>query len=301
MSLVVSGLCKNYGAQKALDDVSFEAVRGSVLGFLGPNGAGKSTTMKIITGSLGADAGEVRVLGLDALSFPKKASPLIGYLPEKNPLYPDMYVWEFLSFAGGLYGLKGKNLKDRIAQMIAQTGLEPEQHKKIGQLSKGYQQRVGLAKALIHDPEVLLLDEPTTGLDPNQLADIRRLIGELSKDKIVILSTHIMQEVASICQEVVLISGGKIRLMDSLENFQKKGNENRLVLEVEEPVELGWFESFGDVEYGPKGTCQVLIRTEQPKDSRKVLLQIVRQRGLNLVSLTQAQSRLEDLFRQYTR
>jgi ABC-type multidrug transport system, ATPase component len=211
MSLSVSRLSKSFGSQKVLDEVSFEAKAGRILGFLGPNGAGKSTTMKIIAGYLSAEGGSVEVMGTDALVFPKKVSSLIGYLPEKNPLYSDMYVKEFLTFAGGLYGLSGKDLQSRRNEMLEKTGLLPEQHKKIGQLSKGYQQRVGLAKALIHDPKVLILDEPTTGLDPNQLAEIRQLIREIGKAKTLIISTHIMQEVEAICDDVVIIAKGKIQ------------------------------------------------------------------------------------------
>ncbi|MCR9083699.1 MAG: ATP-binding cassette domain-containing protein, partial [Cyclobacteriaceae bacterium] len=216
MSLSVSRLSKSFGSQQVLDEVSFEAKAGRILGFLGPNGAGKSTTMKIITGYLSAEEGSVEVMGTDALVFPKKVSSLIGYLPEKNPLYSDMYVKEFLTFAGGLYGLSGKDLQSRRNEMLEKTGLLPEQHKKIGQLSKGYQQRVGLAKALIHDPKVLILDEPTTGLDPNQLAEIRQLIREIGKAKTLIISTHIMQEVEAICDDVVIIAKGKIKAADSL-------------------------------------------------------------------------------------
>ena len=300
MSLVVSQLCKNYGSQKALDEVSFTAVPGRILGFLGPNGAGKSTTMKIITGYIQADGGAVQVLGKDALSNPKIVSPLIGYLPEKNPLYQDMYVKEFLEFSGGLYGLKGKELNRRLGEMLEKTGLTPEQHKKIGQLSKGYQQRVGLAKALIHDPKVVILDEPTTGLDPNQLVEIRKLIQEVAVEKTLILSTHIMQEVEAICKDVVIINKGKIKAVDSLENFQNQGNQNQLSLETEEALELAWFENLGKVEFGPKGNNQVLIQVEDPQAARKVVMSLINEKGLNLINLNQSKKNLEDLFRDIT-
>lgn len=300
MSLVVSQLCKNYGSQKALDEVSFTAVPGRILGFLGPNGAGKSTTMKIITGYIQADGGAVQVLGKDALNNPKIVSPLIGYLPEKNPLYQDMYVKEFLEFSGGLYGLKGKELNRRLGEMLEKTGLTPEQHKKIGQLSKGYQQRVGLAKALIHDPKVVILDEPTTGLDPNQLVEIRKLIQEVAVEKTLILSTHIMQEVEAICKDVVIINKGKIKAVDSLENFQNQGNQNQLSLETEEALELAWFENLGKVEFGPKGNNQVLIQVEDPQAARKVVMSLINEKSLNLINLNQSKKNLEDLFRDIT-
>jgi ABC-2 type transport system ATP-binding protein len=300
MSLSVSRLSKSFGTQKVLDEVSFEAKAGRILGFLGPNGAGKSTTMKIITGYLSAEGGSVEVMGTDALAFPKKVSSLIGYLPEKNPLYSDMYVKEFLTFAGGLYGLSGKDLQSRRNEMLEKTGLLPEQHKKIGQLSKGYQQRVGLAKALIHDPKVLILDEPTTGLDPNQLADIRQLIREIGKEKTLILSTHIMQEVEAICDDVVIIAKGKIKAADSLQNFQQAGSGQQLIVETEESLDLGWFEGFQEVAFGPKGNKQVVIGTADAAGARKIVLGIIQEKELNLLALNQGKRSLEELFRQYT-
>ncbi|WP_100629180.1 gliding motility-associated ABC transporter ATP-binding subunit GldA [Algoriphagus formosus] len=300
MSLSVSRLSKSFGSQKVLDEVSFEAKAGRILGFLGPNGAGKSTTMKIITGYLSAEGGSVEVMGTDALAFPKKVSSLIGYLPEKNPLYSDMFVKEFLTFAGGLYGLSGKDLQSRRNEMLEKTGLLPEQHKKIGQLSKGYQQRVGLAKALIHDPKVLILDEPTTGLDPNQLADIRQLIREIGKEKTLILSTHIMQEVEAICDDVVIIAKGKIKAADSLQNFQQAGSGQQLIVETEESLDLGWFEGFQGVAFGPKGNKQVVIGTADAAGARKAVLGIIQEKKLNLLALNQGKRSLEELFRQYT-
>ncbi|KPQ16201.1 MAG: gliding motility-associated ABC-type uptake system ATPase component GldA [Algoriphagus marincola HL-49] len=300
MSLSVSRLSKSFGSQKVLDEVSFEAKAGRILGFLGPNGAGKSTTMKIITGYLSAEGGSVEVMGTDALAFPKKVSSLIGYLPEKNPLYSDMFVKEFLTFAGGLYGLSGKDLQSRRNEMLEKTGLLPEQHKKIGQLSKGYQQRVGLAKALIHDPKVLILDEPTTGLDPNQLADIRQLIREIGKEKTLILSTHIMQEVEAICDDVVIIAKGKIKAADSLQNFQQAGSGQQLIVETEESLDLRWFEGFQEVAFGPKGNKQVIIGTADAAGARKTVLGIIQEKELNLLALNQGKRSLEELFRQYT-
>ena len=218
MSLIIKSVTKSYDKQQALTDVSFTLNKGEIVGFLGPNGAGKSTLMKIITCYLQQDSGKVQVCNLDTKEQDLKVKAKIGYLPEHNPLYTDMYVKEYLSFVGGIY--KVKNLNNRIAEIIIQIGLMPEQSKKIGELSKGYRQRVGLAAALLHNPEVLILDEPTTGLDPNQLAEIRNLIKEVGKDKTVLLSTHIMQEVDKMCNRVIIISKGKIVDNQLISNFQ---------------------------------------------------------------------------------
>lgn len=300
MSLEVSQLSKLYGTQKALDSVSFSAQPGRILGFLGPNGAGKSTTMKIITGCLGADSGEVKILGENALANPKLLSPKIGYLPENNPLYHDLYVREFLEFSGGLYGMKSAHLRKRIEELIKKTGLSPEQHKKIGHLSKGYRQRVGLARALIHDPEVVILDEPTTGLDPNQLVDIRNLIREIAENKTLIFSTHIMQEVEAICQDVVIINKGRILAASALTDLKAGNNQLELVLETEEELELVWFEKLGSVKFGSKGKQQLIVETSDPVESRKALMQIMTERNLNLNSLNQSRKNLETLFREIT-
>jgi ABC-2 type transport system ATP-binding protein len=208
--LKVQNLNKIYATQKAVDNISFEAQKGEIVGFLGPNGAGKSTTMKVATGYLTPTSGTVEVCGYDVLTSPMEVRKNIGYLPEHNPLYLEMYVKEFLEFIGGIYGLKGNFLRTRIEEVTEIFGLGLEAKKKIGQLSKGYRQRVGLAQALIHDPQVLILDEPTTGLDPNQLAEIRAVIRNIGKEKTVIFSTHIMQEVEAICDRVVIINRGKI-------------------------------------------------------------------------------------------
>jgi ABC-2 type transport system ATP-binding protein len=214
VSIKVKNLTKHFGQQKAVDEISFEAKPGKILGFLGPNGAGKSTSMKMITGYLAPTSGEAEICGKSVLTDELEVKKLIGYLPENTPLYADMYVREFLSFVGETYQLK--NLQHRVDDVIKQVGLTPEQHKKIGMLSKGYKQRVGLAQAIIHQPQVLILDEPTSGLDPNQLTDIRALIKNLGKDKTVVLSTHIMQEVEAICDEVIIINKGKIVANDTI-------------------------------------------------------------------------------------
>ncbi|MBT5615616.1 MAG: ATP-binding cassette domain-containing protein [Flavobacteriales bacterium] len=218
MSLIINSVTKSYDKQQALADVSFTLNKGEIVGFLGPNGAGKSTLMKIITCYLQQDSGKVQVCNLDIQEQDLQVKAKIGYLPEHNPLYADMYVKEYLSFVGGIY--KVENLNNRIAEIILQIGLIPEQSKKIGELSKGYRQRVGLAAALLHNPEVLILDEPTTGLDPNQLVEIRNLIKEVGKDKTVLLSTHIMQEVDKMCNRVIIISKGKIVDDQLISNFQ---------------------------------------------------------------------------------
>jgi ABC-2 type transport system ATP-binding protein len=223
MAISVNQLTKTYGSQTAVNNISFSIEKGQILGFLGPNGAGKSTTMKILAGYISSTSGEAQLdsdfITVDSLITKSK----IGYLPEHNPLYLEMYVTEYLSFVGGMFGLKGTVLKEKVAKVVEMVGLMPEKHKKIEQLSKGYRQRVGLAQALIHDPEVLILDEPTTGLDPNQLVEIRKLIKEVGKNKTIILSTHIMQEVEAICDRVIIINKGNLVADDTLENLKKDG------------------------------------------------------------------------------
>ena len=220
MSIKVKELAKHFGTQKAVDSISFEARSGKILGFLGPNGAGKSTTMRMLTGYLNPTSGKAEIDGQHITPKATAVRKEIGYLPENTPLYTDMYVKEFLSFVGETYRLK--NLAKRVEEVIKQVGLQPEQHKKIGMLSKGYKQRVGIAQTIIHNPKVLILDEPTSGLDPNQLADIRALIKELGKDKTIIISTHIMQEVEAICDDVIIINKGKIVANDSLLSLKEK-------------------------------------------------------------------------------
>src|SRR5476651_1358008 len=226
MSISVQGLTKIYGTQKAVDSISFAAKPGRVLGFLGPNGAGKSTTMKMLTCFIPQTAGNATVAGFDITSQSLEVRRNIGYLPETNPQYLDMYVKESLAFIADVHQIH--DAPKRIAEVIEQTGLGPEQHKKIGQLSKGYRQRVGLAQAIIHDPQVLILDEPTSGLDPNQLIGIRQLILDLGKTKTIILSTHIMQEVEAVCDQVIIINKGKIVADDSLTGLREKNNNQTL-------------------------------------------------------------------------
>jgi len=225
MSIVVESLSKVYGVQKALDGVSFTAKPG-VLGFLGPNGAGKSTTMKILTGFIPQTSGKASVCGFDVETQAIDVKRNVGYLPESNPLYLDMYVKESMAFIAGIHRMKSP--QKRIAEVIEQTGLGPEQHKKVGQLSKGYRQRVGLAQAILHNPDVLILDEPTSGLDPNQLIGIRQLILDLGKTKTVILSTHIMQEVEAVCSQVIIINNGKIVADDTLDGLRRQNKGKTL-------------------------------------------------------------------------
>lgn len=224
MSIEISGLVKAYGSQQAVNNISFTANKGSVLGFLGPNGAGKSTTMKMITGYLVPTAGTVTVCGIDVQKDPLAARRKIGYLPESNPLYHDMYVKEYLSFIAGVHALSDVN--KAVARVIEMTGLGVEAHKKTGQLSKGYKQRVGLAAALIHDPEVLILDEPTSGLDPNQIIEIRQVIREQGTSKTILFSSHILQEVQALCEEVVIINKGSIVANDRLSNLLSSGKQS---------------------------------------------------------------------------
>jgi len=241
MSIVVENLTKLYGSQLALDNVTFSVTKGEVLGLLGPNGAGKSTTMKILTGYLLANDGKAEICGLDVVKFPIETKKKTGYLPEHNPLYLDMFVREYLEFTGGIYRISSSKIKNRIEELIELTGLTAERKKKIGQLSKGYRQRVGLAQALIHDPEVLILDEPTTGLDPNQIVEIRNLIKEIGKSKTVILSTHIMQEVSAICNRAVIISKGKIVADRKIEELTSNlGSNKKLLLKFKQRYDYQW-------------------------------------------------------------
>ena len=224
MSIQVTNLSKVYGSQRAVDGISFSLIKGEIVGFLGPNGAGKSTTMKILTGYLKPSDGVAKVSDYDVVSQPMPARRSIGYLPEHNPLYLDMYVTELLLFSGKLYGMHGATLNARVEEVVAMCGLEAEKRKKIGQLSKGYRQRVGLAQSFLHDPQVLILDEPTTGLDPNQLQEIREVIRTAGRDKTVLFSTHIMQEVEALCDRVIIINKGKVVNDSSLEALRRSGS-----------------------------------------------------------------------------
>lgn len=238
MAIDVKGLSKLYGTQKAVDNISFSVQQGTILGFLGPNGAGKSTTMKMLTGFIPPSSGTATIYNNDIVSQSIEARRCIGYLPENNPLYLDMYVKEYLEFVGKSYNMSSSKITNRTKELIQQTGLHIEQHKKIGQLSKGYKQRVGLAQAMFHDPKVLILDEPTSGLDPNQLVDIRQLIKELGKSKIILFSTHIMQEVEAVCDRVIIINKGKIVEDNAIANLRQLNKQDILQVSFDTKVDI---------------------------------------------------------------
>ncbi|MEP4532065.1 MAG: gliding motility-associated ABC transporter ATP-binding subunit GldA [Cyclobacteriaceae bacterium] len=299
MSVIIQDLTKMYGEQYAVDAISFEAPKGKVTGFLGPNGAGKSTTMKMAVGYVRPTSGSITLDGISVTDNSLKVKKLTGYLPEHNPLYLDMYVREFLRFIGGAYGIKGSKLNSRVEEMIETVGLQRERKKKIGALSKGYRQRVGLAQALIHNPSVLVLDEPTTGLDPNQILEIREVIKNISADKTVILSTHIMQEVEAICDKVVIIDKGQIVADDKLSVLKEGMNETTgIIITFENEIETSLFESQG-FEIKPYGDNAYLIESERD-DLRAELLKITSTHDLPLVSLTKAQKSLEEIFHRLT-
>lgn len=296
MSIKVSQLSKVYGNQKAVDGISFEVSKGDILGFLGPNGAGKSTTMKVATGFIPPSAGKVEIEGLDVTTSPLKARQHIGYLPEHNPLYLDMFVHEYLTFIGKLHSMRSGPLKARVAEMIRLCGLTLEQNKKIGTLSKGYRQRVGLAQALIHDPSVLILDEPTTGLDPNQLVEIRSLIKKISKDKTVVLSTHIMQEVKALCNRVIIIDKGCIVADDTVEHLTV--GQQVLIVEFQSTIDS---EKLGDLgEVRDNGENVYEIHYEGQKDLRPDLFELAKQNDWVVLSMQQQERDLEQVFRNLT-
>lgn len=302
MSVEVKNLIKTFGLQQAVDDISFEAKSGQITGFLGPNGAGKSTTMKVATGYLPSSSGTVYINGIDVSIDPKKCQQQIGYLPEHNPLYLDMYVHEYLHFAGSIQGLKRPKLKEQVLRVINQCGLTLEQNKKIGSLSKGYRQRVGLAQALIHDPEVLILDEPTTGLDPNQIVEIRKLLKDIGKDKTVILSTHIMQEVQALCDHVVIINRGKIVADESVDSL-KSGLEVYTKIEVQykEAVDESLILNLDGVEHIAKLDATTYeISVQKGKDVRLELFELTKVQQWNLIELKEVQSNMEDVFHKLT-
>ena len=297
MSITVNNLTKNYGAQKAVDGISFTVNKGEIVGFLGPNGAGKSTTMKIITGYLTASTGSATVCGIPVTENSNESKKKIGYLPEANPLYYDMYVREYLDFVTNIHTVKNK--KEKIEEVIKTVGLTVEANKKIGQLSKGYKQRVGLAAALIHDPEVLILDEPTTGLDPNQIIEIRELIKKLGADKTVLFSSHILQEVQAICDRVIIINKGKIVADDLLENLLGKKHFNELKLEIKEVVQEDFFEGIENITQVNANTW--LFKTDDADALRRRLMEISLKKNLNIISLqSETAGSLEDIFRTLT-
>ena len=298
MSIEVKNISKNYGAQKALDNVSFSIKKGEIVGFLGPNGAGKSTLMKILTTYIQADNGDANVNGNDVTTAQKQVQQSIGYLPEHNPLYLDLYVREYLDFNASVYGVP----KSRIEEVIVLTGLSPESHKKIGQLSKGYRQRVGLASAFLHNPEVLILDEPTTGLDPNQLVEIRELIKNIGKDKTVFLSTHIMQEVEAICDRVIIINDGKIVTDKKLDKLVSEEKEQIIEVEFDKVLDEKLLASLSSIK-SYKNThgnlWEIVFTTEE--DMRPALFDFANTNGLKTLQISLKSKNLEQIFREKTK
>lgn len=301
MSVLVQSLTKTYGAQNAVDNLSFEASKGQILGFLGPNGAGKTTTMKVITCFIPQTTGQVIVSGFDTAQDPMEVRKRIGYLPEHNPLYKDMYVREYLLFIAGLHKIKNK--KQAVDDMIEQTGLTREAHKIIGSLSKGYRQRVGLAQAMLHNPEVLILDEPTSGLDPNQLVEIRTLIREMSKEKTVIFSSHIMQEVQALCDQVVIINKGKMVADGSIEELQRKvAGESLITVQfttVVAPKQLQTIKGITDIK--PLGKNRLQLHASSKTDLRPAIFHFAVKNNLVLLEMHQELFTIENVFQKLTK
>ncbi|KAF2339970.1 gliding motility-associated ABC transporter ATP-binding subunit GldA [Flavobacterium tistrianum] len=298
MSIEVNSISKSYGEQKALNEISFKIEKGEIVGFLGPNGAGKSTLMKILTTYLLANSGSALVNGHDVMTNAKEVQRSIGYLPEHNPLYLDLYVREYLAFNADVYNVP----KSRIEEVIQLTGLTPESHKKIGELSKGYRQRVGLANALLHDPEVLILDEPTTGLDPNQLMEIRNVIKNAGKNKTVFLSTHIMQEVEAICDRVIIIDKGQIVADNKLDHLVTADKEQVIEVEFDYKVEeqlLARLENISSYVNTHDMTWELTFVTD--KDMRPAIFDFANENGLKTLQLNQKNKNLEAVFREITK
>lgn len=303
MSIEVRSLLKIYGEQKAVNEITFSVGKGEIVGFLGPNGAGKSTTMKIITGYLQPTSGEAFVCGISVNEDPLGTKKKIGYLPELNALYYDMYVREYLSFIAEVHKLK--NINEAVENAIATVGLQTESDKKIGQLSKGYKQRVGLAAALIHEPEVLILDEPTSGLDPNQIVEIREVIRQQGKNKTVLFSSHILQEVEAICDRVIIINKGEIVADDKLSKLQRTNNDGHIVVvhfkeSVNETI-LGDLQNVTAVLPSSTSGTSYKLSTTNPESVRKQILQLALDKDLNIVSLQSEEQSLEDVFRELTK
>jgi ABC-2 type transport system ATP-binding protein len=301
MSIRVEQVTKLYGTQKAVDEASFSMNKGEVVGLLGPNGAGKSTLMKILTCFIPPTSGKAFVMEYDVQEHPLEVQRLVGYLPEHNPLYLDMYVREYLGFIAGIHQL-GSKTAQRVSDMVEITGLGREQHKKIGALSKGYRQRVGLAQALIHDPAVLILDEPTSGLDPNQLADIRQLIREAGKEKTVILSTHIMQEVEAICSRAIIIHQGKIVADDNTEHLTRmSGPKQTYTIELEQAADLKKLpKPAGIRQLSSTDQIHWMVEPQDDQDVSRILMQWALDNRVTIRSMQKTENSLEDIFRKLT-
>ena len=299
MSIIVKNVSKQYGPQWALDAVSFEIPKGQIVGFLGPNGAGKSTMMKIITSFIPATKGEVLVNGFDVVSQSMDSRRLIGYLPEHNPLYLEMYVKEYLSFIAGIYRLD--KVSSRVNEMIDRVGLGLEAHKRIGALSKGYRQRVGLAQALIHDPAVLILDEPTSGLDPNQLIEIRNLIQNVGQEKTVMFSTHIMQEVEAICSRALIINHGKLIADKSIQDLKQASGINKISIELDGPIQDSILKSIpGVLKVNNVGPLKWELDVQSGMDNRIDIAKRMNEEGRVVLTMNQKEQRLEDIFKDLT-
>lgn len=300
MSIIVSGIHKKYGTQEAVHDVSFTLQKGEIVGFLGPNGAGKSTTLKMITGYVKPDAGSISVEGMMVHEQPLAVRKKIGYLPEANPLYYDMYVREYLFFIAGVHQVAAP--REAVERVIQLTGLTREAHKKNGQLSKGYKQRVGLAAALVHNPPVLILDEPTSGLDPNQIIEIREVIRQLGEDKTILFSSHILQEVEAICDRVLILNLGRLVADNRLQQLQASENDEHVVeVHIKETVPASdWNEIPGITQVITAGTGKYQLHTHQPEAVSKALLQWAVAKGYTLISFKTEQVSLEDVFRNLT-
>ena len=299
MSIEVKNLLKEYGEQKAVNNISFRVNKGEIVGFLGPNGAGKSTTMKIITGYLQQTGGDAFVCDINVATDPLATKKKIGYLPELNALYYDMYVREYLGFVAEVHRVE--NIRSKIEKVIGLTGLTVEAKKKIGQLSKGYKQRVGLAAALIHDPEVLILDEPTSGLDPNQIIEIREVIKNQGKDKTVLFSSHILQEVEALCDRVIIINKGQLVADDRLSNLQKNStSRTKVILELKETVDDGVMTSVFGSDVTRINATTWKFDTLHPEALKKQILELTLKNNLNVVSLQSETTNLEDVFRNLT-
>lgn len=302
MSIEVIGLIKEFGSQKAVNNISFTAQKGEIVGFLGPNGAGKSTTMKIITGYIPPSEGQVKVCGFDVVNQSIQSRENIGYLPEHNPLYLDMYVHEYLHFVGSLHISNRRFLKERIPEMIELCGLQREQNKLIRDLSKGYRQRVGLAQALLHNPEVLILDEPTTGLDPNQIIEIRELIRSVSLDKTVIFSTHIMQEVQALCSRVLIINNGNLVADDMPDKLQSIKKASVVIsIEFKEEIDAQLITSIEGIITVKKKDNLIVVEAVKDIDVRPAIFKFATENGFTLVGMNQETSSMEDVFRQLTK
>jgi ABC-2 type transport system ATP-binding protein len=308
MNITVENLTKQYGPQKAVDTISFQVKTGEILGFLGPNGAGKTTTMKILTCFMAPTEGDVKIGDFSIHDHPEEIKTKIGYLPENNPLYYDMPVLEYLSYAAQLQGVTKENMKDKIIEMVQVCGLDEEKHKKIGELSKGYRQRVGLAQAMIHNPEILIFDEPTSGLDPNQIIEIRNLIKRIGRQKTVILSTHILPEVEAICDRILIINKGKIVADGTPDTLRKQAQgEEMLRIKIEDESSkdlifesLRSIDSVGMIDPVADTNNTYIIQSKSGQSSRRAIFQLCVQKNWTLTEMTPIETKLEDIFRDLT-